>query len=177
MGDSAAETVYLSVGSNLGDRRRNLTRAVKAIAGLAGISDIRVSSIYETEPVGYRDQPFFLNIGLVMAVRCKPGELLDRLMEVEADLGRVRGKPGGPRTIDIDILFFGSRVLDEEGLTVPHPRIEERGFVLAPLVELDPELVHPRTGIGLKRMLSEIGVSGPRVTRLEAWPVDYRFEE
>jgi 2-amino-4-hydroxy-6-hydroxymethyldihydropteridine diphosphokinase len=154
-GKGRGRPVYLSLGSNLGDRRRYLMRAVGMITALPGVKNVRVSSIYETEPLGFRDQPMFLNVALAAEVNCQAGELLDLISTAEERLGRVRGIPGGPRTIDIDILLFASDVLEDERLTIPHPRMGERRFVLEPLLELEPGLTHPVTGGSLNLMLSE----------------------
>jgi 2-amino-4-hydroxy-6-hydroxymethyldihydropteridine diphosphokinase len=165
------EVVYLSLGSNLGDRRRNLSLAFNGIARLPGARNVRVSSIYETEPVGaVKDQPLFLNAVVSMGTEMNPDELLDRLAGIESELGRSREFPGGPRTMDIDVLLFGSSVINSERLVVPHPRMAGRRFVLEPLVELEPDLIHPLTGVGFERILSLIGNEGGRIVGVEPWP-------
>ena len=141
------EQVFLSLGSNLGDRQTNLERAIAALES-PQLQVTARSSIYETEPQDVTDQPWFLN----MAVECRTGylplELLAHIGAVERSLGRTRSgvAPRGPRLIDIDILLFGSIVMDTEALTIPHPRMMERRFVLEPLLELAPELRDGRTG-------------------------------
>ena len=129
---------YVGLGANLGDREATIRRA----AELIGAS--RLSSIRETEPWGYEEQPFFLNAVAEVETDEGPRELLDRLLAVERALGRTRDGPRwGPRTIDLDLLLYGSERLEEPGLTVPHPRLHERLFVLEPLAELDPGLEVP----------------------------------
>lgn len=133
---------FLSLGSNLGDRIANLKAAV-ADLGAAGTVIRRISSVYETEPVGYLDQPWFLNIALALETSLAPRELLGRCLEIEAVHGRVRSFRGAPRTLDVDILLIGDLVVNEPGLTIPHPRMAERRFVLAPLAEIAPDVLHP----------------------------------
>jgi 2-amino-4-hydroxy-6-hydroxymethyldihydropteridine diphosphokinase len=135
--------VYLGLGSNLGDREAALHSALE----LLGDEVVAVSSFRETDPVGYLDQPRFLNAAATLETDLEPRALLDRLLEVERELGRTRDGPRfGPRTIDLDLLLYGDRVIDEPGLVVPHPRLAERRFVLEPLAELDPDLVVPGLG-------------------------------
>ena len=134
---------YIGLGSNLGDREATLRRALD----LLGDEVVAVSSFRETEPVGYLDQPRFLNAAAALDTELAPRALLDRLLEVERELGRTREGPRfGPRTIDLDLLLYGDRTIDEPGLTVPHPRLAERLFVLEPLAELDPDLDVPGHG-------------------------------
>jgi 2-amino-4-hydroxy-6-hydroxymethyldihydropteridine diphosphokinase len=139
----AKERVYLSLGSNLGRRKRKLDAAVKALAAL--LEDIHRSSIYETRPMYVEQQPKFLNMVVSGLCALRPKELLERILALELQLGRDREHypPKGPRAIDIDILLFGRRIIDQEGLHVPHPRLKERQFVLIPLLELEPELKDP----------------------------------
>ncbi len=156
--------VYLSLGSNLGGRESALRKAVAAL-GPAGIRVLRVSSVYESEPVDVRDQPWFLNLVVEAETGLSPEELLARTQRVEREMGRVRTRPKGPRAIDIDILFYGDSVIDSTELTVPHPRMPGRRFVLEPLAELAPELRHPVTGAAVSEMLAK--VKGQAVTRFE----------
>jgi 2-amino-4-hydroxy-6-hydroxymethyldihydropteridine diphosphokinase len=143
-------TAHVGFGANLGDREATILRA----AELLGPN--RLSSIRETEPWGYEDQPSFLNAAAEMAWGQTPRALLDRLLEIERELGRTRDGPRyGPRTIDLDLLLFGDEVVDEPGLTVPHPRLHERLFVLEPLFELDPGLLVPERG-SLAAMIAEL---------------------
>jgi 2-amino-4-hydroxy-6-hydroxymethyldihydropteridine diphosphokinase len=136
--------VYIALGGNLGDRRANLERAVELLDADPALELVAVSSLRETDPVGYEDQSRFLNGALAADTALSPRELLDRLLAVERELGRDRRGPRfGPRTVDLDLLLYGDDTVDEPGLTVPHPRLAERRFVLEPLAELDPELALP----------------------------------
>jgi 2-amino-4-hydroxy-6-hydroxymethyldihydropteridine diphosphokinase len=141
------EVVYVGVGSNLGDREGTIRRAVERLRDEPEIDVLRVSSLIETEPWGYEDQPRFLNGALELRTSLPPRRLLDVLLAVERTLGRTRDAVRyGPRTIDLDLLLFGQKQIREPGLTVPHPRLHERAFALAPLQELDPDLVIPGQG-------------------------------
>jgi 2-amino-4-hydroxy-6-hydroxymethyldihydropteridine diphosphokinase len=134
--------VFIGLGSNLGDRERNLLDAVRR---LEEIGLVRVSAFRDTDPVGVVDQPVFLNAVAELETELRPRELLARLLQIERELGRNREQEQrwGPRTIDLDLLLYGDEVIDEPGLTVPHPRVAERRFVLEPLHELAPDLVLP----------------------------------
>ena len=139
--------VYIGLGSNLGDREATIRSALDRLDGQDEIEVARVSSLRETDPVGYADQPRFLNGVAELVTRLAPRELLERMLAVERDLGRTRDGPRfGPRTIDLDLLLYGDAVVDEPGLEIPHPRIAERSFVLEPLAELDPALEVPGQG-------------------------------
>lgn len=133
---------YVGLGSNLGDREESIRRAAKLIGAT------RLSAIRETEPWGYEDQPRFLNAAAELDTELTPRELLDLLLRTERELGRVRaGVPRhGPRVIDLDLLLYGDVRIDEPGLTVPHPHLHERRFVLEPLAELDPDVPVPGLG-------------------------------
>jgi len=146
------ETVYLSLGSNLGDRERMLRSALAALEA-PDLRIRRVSSIYETEPLELRDQPWFLNLVAEAETDLFPRQLLARIRKVEIQLGRKRLRRGGPRTIDIDILFYGQAVIDSAELVIPHPRLSERRFVLEPLAELSPDFRHPVTRLTVAEML------------------------
>ena len=136
---------YVGLGANLGDREGTIRRAVELLGAEPGVEVVAVSALRETDPVGYADQPRFLNGAAAVETELAPRELLDRLLAVERELGRVRGEGPryGPRAIDLDLLLYGDRVVDLPGLTVPHPRLAERRFVLEPLHELDPGLRLP----------------------------------
>lgn len=139
---------YVGLGSNLGDRSATLTRAVELLGEQQGIDIAAVSSFRETDPVGYLDQPRFLNAAVAIETSLRPEELLVVLLDVERELGRTRDGPRyGPRTVDLDLLLVEGVTVDEPGLTVPHPRLHEREFVLAPLAELDPSLIVPGHGL------------------------------
>jgi 2-amino-4-hydroxy-6-hydroxymethyldihydropteridine diphosphokinase len=143
-----APVVYLSGGSNLGDRKANLKSAIDAVRN-AGIVVRRVSSVYETEPVGFLNQPCFLNIAVAVETRLAPSELLACCQDIEASHGRVRPFPGAPRVLDLDILLYDDRIIDSPSLQIPHPRMTQRRFVLEPLAQIAPEAVHP----GLKKTI------------------------
>ena len=130
--------VYLSLGSNQGDRLALLSGAVDALRRRPDVKELRTSSVYETDPVGYTDQPPFLNCVAGLATELAPHALLAVCQAIEAEHGRVRTVRWGPRTLDIDIIAYGELVLDTPELILPHPRAAERAFVLVPLVELDP---------------------------------------
>jgi 2-amino-4-hydroxy-6-hydroxymethyldihydropteridine diphosphokinase len=138
---------YVGLGANLGDRRASLDRALELLGGEEGIDVVAVSSFRDTEPVGYLDQPRFLNAAAALDTELGPRELLDRLLAVELALGRTRDGPRfGPRTVDLDLLVHGDTRLSEPGLELPHPRLHERRFALEPLAELDPDLDIPGRG-------------------------------
>lgn len=136
---------FIGLGSNLGDREATINRAVELLSADARIDVLRVSSLRDTDPVDYVDQPRFLNGACLIETGLDPRELLKRLNSIESTLGRKRnhGPRFGPRTIDLDLLLYDDEVIDSPGLTVPHPRLTERRFVLEPLYELDPELTLP----------------------------------
>jgi 2-amino-4-hydroxy-6-hydroxymethyldihydropteridine diphosphokinase len=147
---------YVGLGANLGDREGAIRRALQLIAAAPGVDVVATSSLSETDPVGYLDQPRFVNAAAAVETSLGPRELLDVLLGIERELGRTRSGPRfGPRTIDLDVLLFGGEVVDEPGLSVPHPRLHERRFALEPLAELDPELVVPGRG-SVTALLSEL---------------------
>jgi 2-amino-4-hydroxy-6-hydroxymethyldihydropteridine diphosphokinase len=138
---------FVGLGANLGDREKTLRRALDLLAAEPGIELRAVSTFRETAPVGYVDQPRFLNAAAELETTLPPGELLDRMLAVEQALGRERTGPRfGPRTIDLDLLLYGDETIDAPGLHVPHPRLHERRFALEPLAELDPNLELPGHG-------------------------------
>ncbi len=148
------KTVYLSLGSNLGDRERNLARAVTALAS-RGVCVVRQSSVYETEPVDVRQQGWFLNCVVEAETERMPRQLLSGLLEVERELGRRRRVPRGPRSIDLDILFYGTSIVRLPELEIPHPRLTGRRFVLVPLNEIAPALRHPVLNKAVTELLAE----------------------
>lgn len=150
-------TAYIGMGSNLGERRQNLKEAREKIAALPGVRAGRSSSFYETEPVGYAEQGKFINSVLEIHTRLEAPVLLEKLLEIEASLKRERLVRFGPRTLDLDLLFYGEEVIRREELTVPHPRLHQRAFVLVPLAELAPGLVHPETGKTVAEHLAGLG--------------------
>ena len=157
--------VYLSLGSNLGDREANLKDAVVRLGALGKV--VAVSSFYETEPVEYAQQPWFLNCAVALETEKMPKQFLSAVLNIEQEMGRKRqtGRLKGPRTIDIDILLFGSSIVDTQTLTVPHPAMHQRRFVLEPLAEIAPEQRHPV----FKRTVRELRDAlppGPAVRRI-----------
>ncbi|MGD0012856.1 MAG: 2-amino-4-hydroxy-6-hydroxymethyldihydropteridine diphosphokinase [Bryobacteraceae bacterium] len=156
-------TVYLSLGSNLGDREENLCQAIARLEA-AGVRVSRRSSIYETKPRDAPNQPWFLNQVIEAETDLFPRQLLARVQRVELDMGRQRLRPKGPRTIDIDILLCGETIVRTKELEIPHPRLAERRFVLEPLAELAPDLRHPVTRLTVRQMLA--GVAGQAVKHL-----------
>lgn len=135
------KTVYLSLGSNVGDRAGNLRSAIQRLGTLGHVQGI--SSFYETEPVEFTAQPWFLNCAVKLNTEKMPKQLLSGILDVEQQMGRRRRPKKGPRTIDIDILLFGNSIIETKGLTVPHPALHERRFVLEPLAEIAPDIRHP----------------------------------
>ncbi len=141
---------FIALGSNVGDREGNLRRAIAALGRYSKVT--AVSSVYETEPMYHEDQGWFLNCVVSAETELRPRELLDALRKIEVEMGRERGVRYGPRVIDLDILLYGAEIVSEPGLEIPHPKIAERQFVLAPLDEISPDLVLPLLG----RKVSEI---------------------
>jgi 2-amino-4-hydroxy-6-hydroxymethyldihydropteridine diphosphokinase len=170
---NCAGRIFLGLGSNLGAREANLREAAERIEDL-GLEAVRASSIYETEPVGYLDQPWFLNQVIevrskstIEAATIKPAELLKRLLDIERRMGRRRNVPDGPRVIDIDLLLCGEAVLTREDITLPHPRMHLRRFVLEPIAEIAPDLRHPAFGKTMAQLLAALeDPAGVRVYRI-----------
>ena len=156
------EEAFVGLGSNLGDRRRFIASGVGAIGRLPGVERCLPSSLYETEPIGLTDQPRFINAAAHLRTTLSPSRLLRSLLAIEQEHGRQRLIPDGPRTLDLDLLLHGTRVVADADLQVPHPRMTERCFVLRPLLELAPGLVHPGTGERLSDCLDRCDCSGVR---------------
>ena len=156
--------VYLGLGSNVGDSETLLRSALDGLNG-PDLRLLRVSSTYETEPIGLREQRWFLNLAAEFETELFPKQLLHRIQKIERDLGRRRTVPNGPRTIDIDILLYGNSVIATDELQIPHPRYRERRFTLAPLAELNPELRDPVTRKTVGEMLA--GLRGQAIRRRE----------
>ena len=153
--------IYLALGSNLGDRMGNLASAVEHLSQKVNIK--KVSTVYETEPVYYKEQSLYLNAVLSTVTELEPSDLLRFVKSIESDLGRQPSFRNAPRTIDIDILFYGDQVAETAELIIPHPRIAERAFVLVPLAEIAPGLVHPVLQKSVSELLAMVkGVDGVR---------------
>jgi 2-amino-4-hydroxy-6-hydroxymethyldihydropteridine diphosphokinase len=157
-----SRTVVLALGSNVGDRLANLQGGVDALCARPGLDDVAVSPVYETAPVGGPAQPDYLNAVLVAATALPARAVLDRGLEAETALRRVRGQRWGPRTLDIDVIVYGTEVSDDPALTLPHPRAHERAFVLAPWHDVDPGAVIPGRG-RVADLLAAVGTAGVRL--------------
>jgi 2-amino-4-hydroxy-6-hydroxymethyldihydropteridine diphosphokinase len=147
-------TAYLLTGSNLGNREDFLQKACELLSQRAGNCK-SISSIYETAPWGKTDQPAFLNQAIELETNLSPQDLLEVLLFIELELGRTRTEKYGPRTLDIDILLYGMEIIELPQLQIPHPQLANRRFALLPLCELNPQLIHPITGISMKGMLNQ----------------------
>ena len=148
------QTAYLSLGSNLGDRAGRLCQAIGRLATVGRI--LALSSLYETEPVEMTDQPWFLNCAVALETEATPKDLMASLLRIEREMGRLRTRKKGPREIDIDILLFGDLIVDSKTVTIPHPAMHERRFVLEPLAEIAAEARHPRMGKTVWELLEQL---------------------
>jgi 2-amino-4-hydroxy-6-hydroxymethyldihydropteridine diphosphokinase len=160
----AIHTAYLSLGSNLGDRDANLQQAIRHLEAFGRVN--ARSSLYETEPMEVTNQPWFLNCAVAFETALGPHELLDSVLSIEKSMGRQRLIPKGPRVIDIDILFFDDQIENSADLTLPHPALHQRRFVLEPLAEIAPSLEHPILNQSVTEMLDLLPSSGQKVKRI-----------
>ena len=158
-----ANIAYVALGSNLKEPRRQLQAGFDALARLPGTELIARSSLYASAPVGYADQPDFVNAVAAIRTSMSARALLDALLDIEREHGRMRAFPNAPRTLDLDVLLYEAREVHEDGLTIPHPRMHERAFVLAPLAEIAPDCVVPGRG-AVGALLKNVDRSG--VTRI-----------
>lgn len=152
---SRSSTAYIGLGANLGERLPALRHARLRIGDLGAVR--ATSPVYETAPVGFLDQPPFLNAALSLATDLGPDELMSNLLQIERDLGRVRTFPNAPRALDLDLLVYDDAVLDLPDLVVPHPRMHERAFVLVPLNDIAPDLLHPSLAVSVGGLLKQLG--------------------
>lgn len=155
--------VYLGLGSNLGNRKSRLEEAIEQISKFATVK--KTSSIYETEPWGLKDQPKFLNQVIFVESILGPNELLSRLKKIEQQMGRKKSVHFGPRLIDLDILFYDDLIMKTDDLTIPHPYLTERAFVLVPLAEIAPTLVHPQKHKTIKALMKEVDPSSVSIRK------------
>jgi len=162
------ERVYLGLGSNLGDRESYLDRAIEAIDGLKGTRVVATSSLYETAPRIVEDQPDFLNACATIETGRSPRKLLDELLEIEEQLGRMRTRDKGARTVDLDLLIWEDHMQNCDGLTLPHPELGNRAFVLIPLREIAAEVLDPATGLTVEQLSKRCETDGS-IERLRAW--------
>jgi len=149
-------TAYISIGSNLGNRLEYIREAIRRIEQSKEIKISKASPVYETQPAEYKDQPWFLNMVLELETSLEPLNLLEILLEIEGQMGRKRTRRYGPRNIDLDLLLYDDLVLNSDKLTLPHPRMHERGFVLVPLVEIAPQVVHPLLKKNVEKLLEDL---------------------
>ncbi len=161
--------VYLGIGSNIGDRMVFIQKAIDAIARLDGCRLIQVAPVFETKPVGYAEQGDFLNTVVMVETSLTPDELLQQTQTIEHDLHRVREIHWGPRTIDIDILFYGKCRIESDTLTIPHPLLHQRGFVLAPMYSIAKDYVHPVLGKTIAELYDELADEVGNCKMLKEW--------
>lgn len=159
---------FLAAGSNLGDRPAHLTEAVRRLDSTPSVRVTAVSCIYESAPVGVTAQPDFLNLALAVMTTLTPRELLAQCLRIEAELGRVRHERWGPRTVDLDVLLYDELAISDAALTIPHPRMRERAFVLVPLAEIAPDLVIDGEPVGT--LAARLGPAGLRKIGPLNWP-------
>jgi 2-amino-4-hydroxy-6-hydroxymethyldihydropteridine diphosphokinase len=160
------KTVYLSLGSNVGDRVANIAHAIERLREFARVD--AVSALFETEPVEVTDQPWFINCAVAMTTQLTPQQLIASLLEIERHMGRQRTQPKGPRSIDLDILLFDEDIVNTELLTIPHPAMHQRRFVLEPLAEIAPRVMHPILQQSIAALRHSLPPGPPVVRRFQA---------
>ncbi|MBL7211757.1 MAG: 2-amino-4-hydroxy-6-hydroxymethyldihydropteridine diphosphokinase [Desulfobacteraceae bacterium] len=162
-----AKTAFIGIGSNLGDKLKNCLKSIELIHGLSKCHLVAKSDFYRTEPVGVEGQDWYANGAISLKTDLSAQELLTCLLEIEEGMGRVRRSKWGPRTIDLDILLFGRDIVNEEDLAIPHPLMHQRRFVLVPMVQLAPDLVHPVLGKTMSQLLETFSAKGQSVIKME----------
>lgn len=145
---------YIGIGTNLGDKEKNIKNAVRLLKEKCEI--IKSSPLYKTEPVGFKNQDWFINCVIEARTKLAPYELLHFLKDIEKSMGRAKAIKYGPRIIDLDILYYGDLILKEKNLTIPHPRMHKRLFILAPLVDISPDFIHPKLKKGIKALIADL---------------------
>ena len=158
-------TAYIGIGSNLGIPEENCTKAIEKISSTKDIKIISKSSFYQTAPIGNIEQDWFINSAIKIDTQLTPRELLSALLSIESEMGRIRKEKWGPRLIDLDLLFYDNLILNQEGITLPHPEIQKRKFVLVPLNEIAENLTHPIQKKTIKTLLQELS-DGAEVKKL-----------
>ncbi len=146
--------IFLGIGSNVGNKKRNIDTAIELLSSF--VKNLKKSSYYFSKAVGYTEQDDFLNMAVLGFTELSPEQLLEKVKEIEVEVGRIERFHWGPREVDIDILFYENEIVSKENLEIPHPRIQERDFVLQPLLDLEPEFIHPVLKKSIKEMFSEL---------------------
>jgi len=157
---------FIGLGSNLGDKLLNIKRALELLSKEDGMRLLRVSPLYCTSPIGPQDQDWFINCVSSMETQIEPLRLLEAILKVEEEMGRVRERPWGPRIIDLDILFYGELIYDSFELKIPHPEAHKRAFVLIPLMDLNPDLVHPVLKRSVKELYNDLDLAAQKIIYL-----------
>ncbi|MDD5724418.1 MAG: 2-amino-4-hydroxy-6-hydroxymethyldihydropteridine diphosphokinase [Syntrophales bacterium] len=147
---------FLGIGSNMGNPAANCAVAERHISDRGGVTVLRRSSLYRTQPVGFEEQAWFVNGVIEVRTALRPRPLMDVILGVEDEMGRIRNEKWGPRIIDIDVLFYGQAVIEEKDLVIPHPRLHERRFVLVPMNEIAPHVIHPAFGVSVRGLLDRL---------------------